>query len=309
MRGRPVVPAPFPLPAAAPALVRYGAYPLVAAIAFVPALMAVGRGWDRDLAFLGISLFVYAACPLVEASWPYRAEWRMDGRGFRRDLQFGGLSLLTGWVVNLVAASVTMRLTLPHPGWLSRAPLALALPAGLVVYELSNYVHHRWSHGGRGRVGGFLWRVHAVHHIPERMNGLMTLTGHPLNVLVQRITTVAIPLWTLGLDLDAIFLLNVVVMVVGTLSHWNVDSRLGPVNHLLVGPEVHRWHHDARPGSSANFGTVLSLWDRLFGTFRYRRDEAPPGVGVWNPDGYPESDDVPALLSLAFRPPRVPPPG
>ena len=71
----------------------------------------------------------------------------------------------------------------------------------------------------------------------------------------------------------------------GLVSHFNVDSRVGVLNHLLVGTELHRWHHAV--GVQGNYAAVLPMWDRLFGTYVYRPGETPEGLGVDEPGALP----------------------
>ncbi len=59
---------------------------------------------------------------------------------------------------------------------------------------------------------------------------------------------------------------------------------MGPLNHVLAGPELHRRHHSILlEDSRKNFGNILILWDKLFGTFSLPKGEnfgPNPGVGV-----------------------------
>ena len=76
----------------------------------------------------------------------------------------------------------------------------------------------------------------------------------------------------------------------GFYQHSNCDVRLGPLNQLVSGPELHRWHHSMIPSESdSNFGNNLIVWDTLFGThyLPVGREVGPLGLINQNyPDGF-----------------------
>jgi sterol desaturase/sphingolipid hydroxylase (fatty acid hydroxylase superfamily) len=49
--------------------------------------------------------------------------------------------------------------------------------------------------------------------------------------------------------------------------HTNLWVDLGPLEPFLVTPNYHRIHHGGKGLSSRNMGFVLTVWDRLFGTY------------------------------------------
>jgi sterol desaturase/sphingolipid hydroxylase (fatty acid hydroxylase superfamily) len=63
--------------------------------------------------------------------------------------------------------------------------------------------------------------------------------------------------------------------VSGLFQHSNCDVRLGWLNYVVSGPEVHRWHHSRRvEESNHNYAHSFVVWDLLFGTyFRPRKAE------------------------------------
>jgi sterol desaturase/sphingolipid hydroxylase (fatty acid hydroxylase superfamily) len=70
--------------------------------------------------------------------------------------------------------------------------------------------------------------------------------------------------------------------------HANLNWALGPLKYVVATPVFHRWHH-TRPeeAGNANFGSLLSLWDVLFGTFRMPGNKLPLRYGIDEP-GYPQ---------------------
>jgi sterol desaturase/sphingolipid hydroxylase (fatty acid hydroxylase superfamily) len=53
----------------------------------------------------------------------------------------------------------------------------------------------------------------------------------------------------------------------GMFIHTNFDARMGRLQYLVNGPEMHRWHHADDPEAfESNYGTKFAFWDWVFGT-------------------------------------------
>lgn len=152
--------------------------------------------------------------------------------------------------------------------WPTSWPMPVQVGLALVIGELGTY----WAHRAYHEVP-FLWRFHAVHHSSERMHALAALRNHPGNVLMSYVAKVA-PLVLLGAHGEVLVFATIFNGVHGPLQHANIDFRLGWLNYILAGPELHRVHHSKdRVQSSSNYGNVLSIFDVLFATRNY--DHAP----------------------------------
>jgi sterol desaturase/sphingolipid hydroxylase (fatty acid hydroxylase superfamily) len=103
------------------------------------------------------------------------------------------------------------------------------------------YTCHRLFHESKI---GWLWNLHAVHHSSTRMYFLAGSRTHPQQVTISFGVTVAI-LWALGASDEIIFWKSVLHTANGILQHANLDMRLGPLNWVIAGPELHRSHHSA----------------------------------------------------------------
>jgi sterol desaturase/sphingolipid hydroxylase (fatty acid hydroxylase superfamily) len=153
-------------------------------------------------------------------------------------------------------------------------------------------------------VARFLWRVHAVHHLPQRIYFLMHPVMHPINiVLVMAIGFV--PSFLLGISQEAVFVFNLILGVQGLFSHFNVDIRVGPLNYLLVGTELHRRHHSANLAEAGNYGAVTPFWDLVFGSFSYSAGRQPEKLGIADDEPYPSSNNYLACLVMPFAKLRV----
>ncbi len=145
---------------------------------------------------------------------------------------------------------------------------ALGLPAlaasmiGLLALDLLRWGVHCAMH----RVP-LLWRLHRVHHSDLDYDCTIGLRFHPAEALVTQALLVAAVL-ALGVSPLTVLVSELLTIVLGYVVHGNVS--LPPVvdriaRKALVTPDLHRVHHSVRVDESrSNFGSILSIWDRLF---------------------------------------------
>jgi len=155
----------------------------------------------------------------------------------------------------------------------ARQPLALA---GLFIgTELLYYWHHRASHRVR-----WLWATHRVHHSATRLNFTAAirlgwtgnLTGNFLFFL---------PLVWLGYPPLAVIAMLGVNLFYQFFIHTELARHLGPLEWVLNTPAHHRVHHAANPAClDRNYGGVLIVFDRLFGTLAAAPKDEPLRYGL-----------------------------
>jgi len=159
----------------------------------------------------------------------------------------------------------------------------------VVVLDLLDYGWHRANHRVR-----FLWRFHKGHHADTAMDVSTSLRFHPGELLLSFIMKAGwLILW--GPSVVAWFVFEVLVSLCAQFHHSNLDfpDRVERVlQWIIVTPRFHAAHHavDQHFGN-ANFSTILSLWDRVFGTYAA---PAPGGETTRGPDalGLPEARDT-----------------
>jgi sterol desaturase/sphingolipid hydroxylase (fatty acid hydroxylase superfamily) len=237
----------------------------------------------------------------LEFLFPVRREWKMTWRTFVRDLKYivaGGASFA---VIDGLFGLASIRLSSGHVGPITNWPLYLSLPAALLVVEFLNYWQHRWSHELRGSFGTILWRSHAAHHLPEQVYVLMHPASHPINGFIVRALVTLLPLYYLGASPETVLLFSTIVTFQALISHCNVDIRAGWFNYLLVGTELHRFHHSANFSESKNYAVTLSFLDVIFGTFYYRPGTLPERLGIVDPSAYPNSEEFWKVMKLPFE--------
>ncbi len=153
-------------------------------------------------------------------------------------------------------------------------------PAALLpmffLFEFVYYWHHRWAHEIR-----WLWATHSVHHSPNHMNltvaGRLGWTG-----LISGSVLFFAPLSLIGFHPIAVFLMLAVNLFYQVWIHTEVIKTLGPLEWVLNTPSHHRVHHGSNPEYlDRNYGGILIIFDRLFGTFA--KEEAPVVYGLTEP--------------------------
>jgi sterol desaturase/sphingolipid hydroxylase (fatty acid hydroxylase superfamily) len=139
----------------------------------------------------------------------------------------------------------------------------------LVLLDGWMYVWHRANH-----TIPFLWRFHRMHHSDRHMD-VTTATRFHLgeHVGAAALRLGIIPL--LGFDVWDLVAYDTLVIAITQFHH--ADISIGRwdrwLRWLIVTPYMHKVHHsDWRPETDSNYSTVLSIWDRLAGSFRMRSD-------------------------------------
>jgi sterol desaturase/sphingolipid hydroxylase (fatty acid hydroxylase superfamily) len=232
---------------------------------------------DRNHPWLIAAPLVIVAAATIEGLWLERVHGRYDWRAYFASL--GDMALRAAVrLLPLGAGSAgfywlwARRLyTMPLGSWWPWLTLFLGL-------ELSYYWMHRADHRVR-----WLWAVHAVHHSPNELN---LSAAYRLG-------------WTGRLSFAPVFLAPLVLagfppVVVGAALALNLlyqfwlhaawMPRLGPLEWMLNTPAHHRVHHASNlQYLDANFGGVLIVFDRLFGTFRVELADVPVRYGLVQP--------------------------
>ncbi|HSV04171.1 MAG TPA: sterol desaturase family protein [Phenylobacterium sp.] len=157
------------------------------------------------------------------------------------------------------------------PVWALLGPTP-TLIATVFLGDFVGYWRHRLQHTK------WLWPAHAIHHSDTRLTWFSLERMHPVDRLGSALDTVVlaalgVPFWA---QAGNVFVRH----YYGYLIHADLPWTFGKAGWLLNAPAMHRWHH-ARDvaGSGANFATVFSVFDRLFGTFHLPGPcEAPLGV-------------------------------
>ncbi len=146
--------------------------------------------------------------------------------------------------------------------WFDLSPGGLALwIVAALAWDFCYYWFHRFSHEI-----SVLWASHAVHHQSEDYNLSTALRQTSTGFLFGWIFY--LPLFVIGFPLEVLVTVNAINLIYQFWVHTQLVRRLGPLDRILVTPSNHRVHHAQNDRYiDKNYGGILILWDRLFGTF------------------------------------------
>ena len=221
---------------------------------------------------------VVAVLLLLEWVSPWR---RAANRIEHRWLTNIGLMLLGGILVTAVFPfSAEQAAAGIRNGWIAQRQLPPLLEALLVFLLLDAWRY--WEHRIYHEVP-LLWRVHLVHHSDTGLDITTAERHHPLEAMFAVCTTLLL-VFALGFSAQALAFYVTLATLSALFTHANIvlPANVDRILRLwLVTPAVHAIHHsDLQPQTDSNYGGVLTVWDRLFGTYKDPADVRVPHFGV-----------------------------
>ena len=154
---------------------------------------------------------------------------------------------------------------------------------GLLFYDFLYYWFHRISHERQ-----LFWGSHVVHHQSEDYNLSTALRQTSTSFLTTWVFFV--PCFILGMPIYMYVSIASAHLVYQFCVHTQHISKLGPLEWILITPSNHRVHHAQNADYiDKNYGGLLIIWDRIFGTFQAEDLQQPPVYGIrtplksWNP--------------------------
>ncbi|MCB1610703.1 MAG: sterol desaturase family protein, partial [Xanthomonadales bacterium] len=148
---------------------------------------------------------------------------------------------------------------------------------GLLLYDFLYYWHHRLGH----EVALF-WAAHVVHHQSEDFNLGTALRQSSSTFLVGWVFY--LPMAILGFPPLVFAVVALIDLLYQYWIHTEQIGRLGWFDRVFASPSNHRVHHGVNERYlDKNYGGILILWDRLFGTFEEERDDDPVVYGTRKP--------------------------
>jgi sterol desaturase/sphingolipid hydroxylase (fatty acid hydroxylase superfamily) len=195
---------------------------------------------------------------------------------------------------DLIRPDIMAILGVSLPGWPIANPWA-GFVAAFLLLDFLNYAAHRCQHAVP-----LLWRFHAVHHSDPDVDVTTSVRHHPIEYLIaagfygSAVLALDIPAAAVASHGLAVFAAAAITHGNVTLPRW-LERSLQP---LVITLDLHLVHHSAaHDEANANFGAVLSIWDRLFGTL-VRLDPGQHERLVFGIDGFPQSQGVTPLAML-----------
>ena len=218
---------------------------------------------------IGSFVLIFALLALWEALRPRRPLTQAKRRRWLTNLALVVtdtlvLRLMGGAVAYAAAVYVQQR----GWGWLNAVdwPYWLEFIMVIIALDFALYLQHVMSH-----YLPVFWRLHKVHHTDLDIDLTTGIRFHPLEIGVSMLYKVGV-VTALGADPWAVLIFEVILNGTALFTHSNIDipekfDQL--LRRVLVTPDMHRVHHSTTPReTNSNFGTFISVWDRLCGTYR-----------------------------------------
>lgn len=250
------------------------------------------------LANLGIILTVMAIGAVIETAVPMfvAKPWRNGRRA--ANLGLTAMSFLSNWLLSSMAAAAALAFRpaglFARVGW----PALIEIAIGVVILDFSvGYLSHRTMH-----MWPAMWRFHQIHHSDPFVDVTTTYRTHPVET-VWRFLFAIVPVWIFGIPAQAVVIQRLLQSTNGVIEHANI--RLWPpldrvLSLVWVTPNVHKIHHSrAVAETNSNYANLLTLYDRLLGTYTPAERATSVVYGLDEADPHRVAS-FPGLLSMPF---------
>ncbi len=215
---------------------------------------------------------------------------RVRGTGFLRlqdalgSMSAGGFNSTTGIFTKLIVIGV-YGYVLEHFAlfrmpveWFDFSPKGIAAWAAVLLWwDFMYYWKHRLGH----EVSLF-WAAHSVHHQSEEYNLTTALRQTSSDFIAGWV--VYLPMFFAGVPLHVFATVSALDLIYQFWVHTRHIDKLGWMDRVFVTPSNHRVHHAQNTAYiDKNYGGILIVWDRLFGTYAEELDDDPVVFGVRKP--------------------------
>jgi len=200
-------------------------------------------------------------------------------------------------VFGIVTAGVFVWLSESQFGLLHlfKAPVWVELIISIMVLDLiAQYCVHVLLH----KIP-VMWRLHIVHHSDKNVDASTGTRHHPIDFIIRETFALAAVI-LMGMPISFYFFYRILSILFTYFTHANIslppDLDKG-FSYIIVTPNMHKFHHHFKmPWTNRNYGNMLSIWDRIFGTFVYD-DLAKIQYGI---DFADHTDDENILVQLGI---------
>jgi sterol desaturase/sphingolipid hydroxylase (fatty acid hydroxylase superfamily) len=257
------------------------------------------RPLERMIFLVGGMLLLWiaeGAVPLLSLQYR-KTKWRHAGI----NLSFTVIHLLihTGFAVFIILLSDWTRAAgFGLTQWLGTGTLATILISFVVLDLFGGYLVHLVQHKTAP-----LWRFHIIHHSDTNVDVTTGLRHHPIESVLRGVFFLA-GVIVAGAPMYAVMIFQTVLVLFTQFTHANISLPRWfdrALSWVLVSPNMHKVHHHwQQPYTDSNYGAVLAIWDRLFGTFeKLEPSQIRYGLDRYYPNEHDENFGM--LLRHPFR--------
>ncbi len=242
-------------------------------------------GLNEPVFRMGVFLAAFFLFSALEAMAPRRP--RLQSRLKRWTTNTAMLVIATGLVRALVLIAPLLAMTAAaglaaELGWglfnLMGLPLWLEICLAIMLLDFAIWLQHLISHKVH-----FIWRFHRVHHADRDLDASSALRFHPIEIAGSAAYKLGV-VFLLGPSSLAAVLFEVLLNASAMFNHANLAMPRGLdriLRSVLVTPDMHRVHHSVhRREHDSNYGFCLSIWDRLFRTYRAQPEGGHQGMTI-----------------------------
>ena len=212
-------------------------------------------------------------------------------KGIKVNRPIDMISSLSSGVTNTTKDGLKFGIVLISYSWLVEhftlyklEPVWAAVVVAFVVQDFTGYWMHRLNH----RVNVF-WNRHIIHHSSEEFN-LSCALRQSISETVHFGAILMIPAAILGVPANIFAVLAPIHLFMQFWYHTRLIDKMGWLEKIIVTPSHHRVHHAINPQYiDKNYGQILIIWDKMFGSFQPELNSVEPVYGIlrpvktWNP--------------------------
>ncbi len=178
------------------------------------------------------------------------------------------LIIHTGFAVLIVLLSdACKRNSFGLVQWLDASVFWTILISFLVLDFFGGWLVHLVQHKTPA-----LWRFHVIHHSDNNVDVTTGLRHHPIESVLRGVFFLA-GVVVAGAPMYAVMIFQTLLVLATQFTHANIQLPRWldkPLSYVLVSPNMHKVHHHwKQPYTDRNYGAVLAIWDRMFGTYEH----------------------------------------
>jgi len=236
---------------------------------------------------------------IAEGVAPFFRGRTQRARHASANLSLAGMNLMILLPSGLFMAVILHEAKIWWPGLRGTdLPYALQTVLILLSIDLWMYIWHRINHEI-----DFLWRFHAVHHSDPALDVTSAWRFHIVEITFSELLRYPVLIF-IGAEIQDLLLYSLIMTPIIEFHHSNISipAALDRTLRLVIPtPLMHRIHHSViRTEHDSNYGSMLSIWDRIFNSFKLKEDISAMPLGLIK-ESAPDQQTIKALLTRPFR--------